>query len=64
MIVQDLIDHVVELQGHALIVTSKDPTPVQLALGLVTQCNDLRTTQEEADTIIIIKYLVLWKALW
>ena len=35
-----------------LIVTSKDPTPIQVHLGISTTRGDLTTIHEEADVII------------
>lgn len=60
MIIQDLIDHRHDPVEHSLVVTGPDPTPLELPgpsvdtdAGVVIQRHDLRTTQEEADTIIV-----------
>ena len=39
--------------GHFLIVTGSDPVPVHIEPGTVNRRQDMRTTQEEADTILI-----------
>ena len=50
--------------GHFLIVTCSDPVPVHIELGTVIRRQDMRTTQEKADTILIeqvsllVSYLV------
>ena len=38
---------------HKLTVTGKDPVPVQIFNGNVHSRKNLKTTQEDADTIII-----------
>ena len=49
--------------SHILIVTGSDHVPVHIGWGTVIRCQDMRTTQEEADTILIeqvslVSYLV------
>ena len=60
MIIQDLVDHKDDPVTHPLIVTGPDPVPLELPgpcanmdTGEVIFRHDLRTTQEEADTIIV-----------
>ena len=60
MIIQDLIAHRVDRVAHSLVVTGPDPVPVEIpgplastATGILIDRHDLRTTQEEADTIIV-----------
>lgn len=53
LIVQDLIEHKVEVQGQRLVITGSDPVPVEVSSGRVIPRPDLRTTHEEADTIIV-----------
>ena len=50
MIVQDLISH---KEMNSLVVTGSDSIPVEISRGQVTKRNDMITTQEEADTIIV-----------
>ena len=49
----DLRLHADEFQTKRLVVTGKDPVPTKLCQGQIIQRNDMLTTQEEADTIII-----------
>jgi len=53
IIVSDLRLHANEFQTKRLVVTGKDPFPTELYQGQTFQRNDMWTTQEEADTIII-----------
>ena len=59
MIIQDLEDHKDDAVAHTLIITGPDPVPLELPgpdesdTGQVIRHHDLRTTQEEADTIIL-----------
>ena len=59
MIIQDLIAHRVDRVAHSLVVTGPDPVPVEIPGPLASTAtilinrHDLRTTQEEADTIIV-----------
>ena len=54
IICQYLMDHASELpQENKLVVTYKHPVPFQIVHGEISQRNDLRTTHEEADIIIV-----------
>ena len=53
LIFQDLVDHHDKVQKHTLYITGLDPVPIQIKHGHLTHRNDMATTQEEADTIII-----------
>ena len=53
LIVDDLIANARYMFPNRLIVTGKDPVPLQIWNGDVTGCDHLQTTQEEADTIVI-----------
>lgn len=60
MIIQDLEDHKDDPVRHTLIITGPDPVPFELPgpaahtdTGVLIRRLDLRTTQEEADTIIV-----------
>ena len=53
MVVQDLIEHKDDFHEHDLIITGSDSVPWEVSSGDVRRRLDLRTTHEEADTIII-----------
>ena len=60
MIIQDLQDHKDDPVAHTLIITGPHPVPIELPgpsgdtkTGVLIQRMNLRTTQEEADTIIL-----------
>ena len=60
MIIADLIGHKDDIVEHSVIVTGPDPVPLELPgptgdtmIGKIIQRDDLFTTQEEADTIIV-----------
>ena len=68
MIIQDLTDHKDDKVMHPLIVTGPSPVPLELPgpignaeSGVVIRRHDLRTTQEEADTIILQQVKILAK---
>ena len=53
IITKELLSAAISLRSCTkLIITSMDPTPTQVHLGLQTQRVDLKTTHEEADIII------------
>ena len=67
MIIQDFLDHKDDPVPHTLIITGPDPIPIELPgpafdddSGLVIYCQDLKTTQEEADTIIVQQVTIFW----
>ena len=53
---QDLIDHKDDVVAHKLVVTGLDPIPVELpgiaGNGIIIHRHDLKTDQDEADTIL------------
>ena len=60
MIIDDFLNHKDDPVPHTLVVTGPDPVPVEMPgpavgeyTGTVINRHDLRTTQEEADTIIL-----------
>ena len=53
LIIEDLILHKDEIRDHKLIVTGENTHPIELFHGQKILRNDLETTQEEADTIIV-----------
>lgn len=66
MIIQDLKLHKDDRVAHSLIITGSDPVPVEVPgpvaecqTGVLIQRHDLRTTQEEADTIIVQQVLLI-----
>ena len=55
LIVEDLVSHKADFQKYKLVVTGRDPVPVEIVNGCVNKCQDLPTTQEEGDTLIVQK---------
>ena len=60
LIIKDFMDHKDDVVAHTLMITGSDPIPVELPgpfdgshTGLAIRRQDLRTTQEEADTMIV-----------
>lgn len=53
LIVQDLLLHKNDFTQHRLIVTGSDDVPLQLYNGTVEKRQDMATTHEEGDTIIV-----------
>ena len=53
LICEDLVNHKDEMQQHRLVVTGSLPTPVELHKGVSIMRHDMRTNQEEADTILV-----------
>ena len=54
LIVQNLVRNPAIFHGrHKLIVTGQDPVPLEIYNGYVSPPTDLRSTQEEADTILV-----------
>lgn len=67
MIIQDFLDHKDDPVPHRLIITGPDPIPVELPTpaidndsGQVIYRQDLKTTQEEAETIIVQQVINSW----
>ena len=54
LIINKIISEAHKYTGrNKLVVTGSDPVPLELYNGNVNPCPDLRTTQEEADTILV-----------
>ena len=53
LIVEDLVSHKADFQKHKLVVTGRDPVPVEIANGCVNKCQDMATTQEEGDALVV-----------
>ena len=53
LIVEDLVSHKADFQKHKLVVTGRDPVPVEIANGWVNKRQDMATTQEEGNTLIV-----------
>ena len=53
LIIEDLVSHKADFQKHKLVVTGRDPVPVETANGCVNKHQDMATTQEEGDTLIL-----------
>lgn len=47
------MEHKDEFQQHRLVITGSIPTPVELHRGVSIIRHDMKTTQEEADTILV-----------
>ena len=53
LIVEDLVSHNADFQKHKLVVTGRDPVPVEIANGCVNKRQDMAITQVEGDTLIV-----------
>ena len=53
LIVEDLVSHKTDFQKHKLVVTGRDPVPVEITNGCVNKSQDMATTQEEGDALIV-----------
>ena len=53
LIVEDFVSHKADFQKHKLVVTGRDLVPVEIANGCVNKRQDMATTQEEGDTLIV-----------
>ena len=42
-----------DFKQHKFVLTGNDPMPVEIKDGVISKRHDLKTTQEEADTIIV-----------
>ena len=55
LIVEDLVSQIADFQKHKLVVTGRNPVPVEIANGCVNKRRDMATTQEEGDTLIVLQ---------
>ena len=53
LVIEDLVSHKADFQKHKLVVTGRDPVPVEIANGCVNKRQDMSTTKEEGDTLIV-----------
>lgn len=53
LIIADFLAHKEDIVSHSLVITGPDSVPVELPGGAILQRFDLKTTQEEADTILV-----------
>ena len=53
LICEDLRSHKGDLRHYKLVVTGTNPVPIEINCDVIIQRQDMYTTQEEADTIII-----------
>ena len=53
LIVEDLVSHKADFQKHKLVVTGRDPVPVEITNGFVNKRQDMAITQEEGDPLIV-----------
>ena len=59
LLVDDLIEHHDEIHSHYLYITGSDAVPIQITCGQITHRDDIATTHEETDTIIIRQVALL-----
>lgn len=53
LICEDLANHSQEFQHHKLVITDSLPTPIELHKDISILRHDMKTTHEEADTILV-----------
>ncbi|PIK44208.1 hypothetical protein BSL78_18950 [Apostichopus japonicus] len=53
LICEDMASHKDDFTQHKLVLTGSDPVPVEINSGVLIKRQDMKTTQEEADTIIV-----------
>ena len=53
LIFEDLVSHKADFQKRKLVVTDRNPVPVEIANGCVNKRQYMATTQEERDTLIV-----------
>ena len=53
LIVEDLVSHKSDFQKHKLVVTGRDPVPVEIANGCINKRRNMATKQEEGNTLIV-----------
>ena len=53
LICEDLANHSQEFQHHKLVITGSLPTPIELHKGISIVHHDMKTTHEDADTILV-----------
>ena len=53
LICEDMAFHKDDFSQHKLVLTGSDPVPVEINRGVIIKRQDMKTTQEEADTMIV-----------
>lgn len=53
LICEDVVSHKNDFMPNKLVVTGRDPLPVEINHGVVIRRQDMRITHEEADTLIV-----------
>ena len=53
LICEDMAFHKEYFSQHKLVLTGSDPVPVEINSGVIIKRQDMKTTQEEADTMIV-----------
>ena len=53
LICEDMAFHKEYFLQHKLVLTGSDPVPVEINSGVIIKRQDMKTTQEEADTMIV-----------
>ena len=53
LICEDMAFHKDDISQHKLVLTGSDPVPVEINRGVIIKRQDMKTKQEEADTMIV-----------
>ena len=53
LICEDMAFHKDDFSQHKLVLTGSDPVPVEINRGVIIKRQDMKTAQEEADTMIV-----------
>ena len=50
---EDMPFHKDDISHHKLVLTGSDPVPVEINRGVIIKRQHMKTTQEEADTMVV-----------
>ena len=66
LICEDMAFHKEYFSQHKLVLTGSDPVPVEINSGVIVKRQDMKTTQEEADAMIVqqVAEVKAKKVLW
>ena len=53
LICDDMAFHKDDISQHKLVLTGSDPVPVEINRGVIIKRQDMKTKQEEADTMVV-----------
>ena len=53
LICEDMAFQKDDISQHKLVLTGSDPVPVEINRGVIVKRQDMTTTQEEADTMVV-----------